>query len=148
MGSFYKSLFQTWAGLWLLVCQQCAIIGTFSRADFTVSVWKKRELWLMAFIWLSGSSWADLLEEWRFLLLMCDFSCSVVMQDSIILGVCSSSLLLCCCVKTQSKSNLGEERDVISSQGTACCWAKLKQELKAGTWRQELTQRPWREAVD
>lgn len=106
------------------------------------SLEEKRTSARFFFMRLSGASWADLLEEWWFLSLMYDFNCFVVRQDSITVGV-RSSLLLCCCVKTGSKSHMGEERDCISLQGTACCWAKLEQELKAETWRQSLMQRPW-----
>lgn len=52
-------------------------------------------------------------------------------------------------INTMTKNNLEKKRFVSAykSQVTLYCWANSRQELKAGTWRKELKQRPQRSAV-
>lgn len=52
-------------------------------------------------------------------------------------------------VNTMTKRSLGDERIHLAYRlHTACHWWTPRQELKAGTWRQELSQTPERTSVD
>lgn len=66
----------------------------------------------------------------------------VIEITRILVGICSS-LVLVCCNKHNNQKQLEENGVDLIFQVTVCNRGKLRQKLKAGSWRQEVKQKSW-----